>query len=278
MLEAAPYASIENEPGSPQGAAASRVQRVLLEVKLIWGGDVIALRHVRPSAQVTIRDVGPDVPGAPGLVIAREEAGAFVLCLPNGQSVPAGCRMTLRMGRVLLRVSLVADDADALPSVRPDSRVALGIIGAAVLHLVTLGLVAHGRAPEGAQDQEAVETMQRMIRSAEDRALAELATAKERPADESAAVPVPTPDAKRAALGSTPAKERGAAGNPSRATTAMAPVTRRWRRSGSSLFWPGPRGATEPAAPHSRSTPAPPRWATSSARPFTMPKAWAGSV
>lgn len=175
-------------------------------------------------AQLTLRDVGADVPGAPGLVIAREEGGTLVLCLPNGAAVPEGCRMTLRMGRTLLRLTLVADDADVLPPVRPDSRIALGIIAAAAVHLVVLGLVAHGRAPQGAEEQAALETMQRMVASAEERALLEVASAKERSASEM--VPVPKHEPKPAALAGTPAKERGRAGNPSRTSSGKARVTR----------------------------------------------------
>ena len=219
MLEAAPYASIEKVPGS-------REAKVLLEARLMWGGEAILVRHVRPRARVTIRDVGSAVLGSSELVIAREEGGAFVLCLPNGAAVPQGCRMTLRVGRALLRLTLVADDAEALPPARPDSRVALGIIAAAALHLVVLGLVAHGRAPEGAHEQAALETMQRMVASAEERAAHELASAKERSATEMAEPPVARAENKPAALAGTPANERGRAGNPARTTSGKAQITR----------------------------------------------------
>jgi len=141
-----------------------------------------------------------------------DEAGTFSLRLPNGALVPEGCRMTLRMGRTLLRLALVADDAVKLPRARPGTRTALGILGAAAIHLTVLGLMSHARVDEGASEQAARETMQRMVASAEDRASKELAAALEKSRVEtSPGMSAPTPD-----------KEQAAAGNPSKVTETAA--------------------------------------------------------
>ncbi len=235
------------------------------------------VRHLHARRELRVRDLGFDVPVAPDLVVAREDGGRLVLCLPNGAAVPAACRMAVRMGRATLRLSLVADDVDAPSRPRPDPRVALGIIAAAALHLVILGLVAHGRAPEGAQDEAALETMQRMVASAEERAVAELAAAKERSEQEAVTVrsssnALPKP----AAVAGTQVKERGAAGNPG--STKVAQVARRSRPSGSSRCSRAPKAVAVQAARRSPPRPDPPRWATSSARPSMTPKAPADSV
>lgn len=181
-LVPAPIASIETvEAGARPDAGTG----VLLEAKLVWGRDTIAVRHLRPRAELRLRDLALDVPGSPELVIAGvDAAGAFGLRLPNGADVPADCRMTLRMGRAVLRLTLVTDDLVMMPPPRADRRAAFGVLAAAVLHLVLLGFVAHGRAGDDApaSEQAAMEIMQRMVAAAEDRALAELAAAQERSA------------------------------------------------------------------------------------------------
>jgi hypothetical protein len=206
-----PYASIETvpatEPGPREGLG------LLLEAKLLWGRDTLGVRHLPVRAEICVRDLGFDVPACDDLVIGELDAsGAFGLRLPNGTAVPDGCRMTLRIGRALLRLSLVPDDVVKLPRATPDSRTAFGILGAAVLHLVVLGLVAHSRGAEGPREDEARETMQRMVASAEERALAELAAAQEKSrAETTPGVSAPTP-----------AKEQAAADDPPRTAVKVA--------------------------------------------------------
>ncbi len=218
-----PYASIEKVTAQAQPRAD---REVLLEAQLKWGGDVIHVRHLRARRQLRIRDLGFDVPGDPHLVVAREDEARLVLCLPSGAAVPDGCRTTLRMGRATLRLSLVADDVDAPRRALPDPRVAFGIITAAALHLVILGLLAHGRAPDGAQDEAALETMQRMVASAEARSIAELAAAKERSEHEALTVQSSSALPKPAAVAGRSVHERGAAGNPGSTKVARGRITR----------------------------------------------------
>jgi hypothetical protein len=223
----APYASVESVPSSRTAAGLGVPSRVLLEARLLWGGDPIAVRHLAPRPEVKLRDLGIDVEGDGALVVARRgDDGAFGLRLPDGALVPAGCRMNLRMGRATLRLALVADDAPAPPRARPDARVAFGIFVAAALHLVVLGLVKHGSAPPGSESEASRETMLRMMSAAEERALAELAAVQRQ--DTSVVLPAPgaRTDDKAGALAGSPAKERGQAGNPMRATLARARVTR----------------------------------------------------
>lgn len=185
---AVPIATVEavapsSAPAQDDGSAgvhAGSSGGVLLEARLVWGRDTIAVRHVRPRAEVLLGELALDVPGAPELVIAgRDQEGRFRLRLPNGALVPDDCRMTLRMGRAALRLSLVTDDLVMMPRARPDARVALGVLAAAALHLVMLGFVAGGRADEGVSEEAARATMQRLVSAAEERALAELAKAQE---------------------------------------------------------------------------------------------------
>ena len=228
MPDVAPYAyaSIEMVPARTQAPAASGVQELLVEAKLMWGGDVLDVRHLKPRARLTLRDVGKDVGGDPELVIAREQDGVLVLCLPNGHAVPEGCRMTLRTGRTQVRLTLVADDAEGLPPSRLDRRVALGVAVAAALHLVVLFLVAHGREPAGTQEEAARETLLRMVAAADERALGELAAANERAAEGAGPAALPKGDAKLPPAAVAAAHERGRAGNPSRASQGQGRLTR----------------------------------------------------
>ena len=213
---AVPIASVETVEA---GARPDPGLGVLLEAKLVWGRDTIAVRHVRPRAELRLRDLALEVPGSPDLVVAGvDEAGAFGLRLPNGANVPADCRMTLRMGRAVLRLTLVTDDLVMMPPPTADRRAAFGVLAAAVLHLVLLGFVAHGRAVDDApaSEQAAMETMQRMVAAAEDRALAELAAAQERSAVEESASPAgpstaETPQASTGVAAAAEAKAKASA-------------------------------------------------------------------
>lgn len=215
-----PFASIE--PLSTASAAeVGPLGPLLLEAKLLWGRDTLGVKHVpvRGLREVRVRDLGLDVPGCDELVVGSVDArtGALTLRLPNGEPVPAGCRMTLRMGRALLRLSLVPDDVAKLPRARRDPLVAFGILAAAAVHLIVLATIAHSRSDEGESEQSARATMTQMVASAEERALTELAATQEKTketrAEELAAA---------AAIASTPAKEEAKAGNPSKAAATAA--------------------------------------------------------
>jgi hypothetical protein len=223
-----PYASIEVDPRAPDTAVSS----VLIEAKLVWAGDVLAVAHVRPRALVRVRDLGLDVPAGHDLVVAHAEIvnGRIVdagLVLPNGVCVPGGHRMSVRIGRAILKLAFVEDDAEIVPRFAGDRRTAYGILGAAALHLVALGLVVHGRAPDNATDEVAMETMKGYLAAAEARANAELAQAM------AAAPPNDVEGGSTSSLAShTPGKQapkpdEGTAGDPSRVKEgARARVTR----------------------------------------------------
>ena len=203
-----PYASIEAvTPTGDNGAPR------LLEATLLWGQGTLGVRHLATRPVVRVGDLGMDVSGSADLVVGSvDAAGVFRLQLPNGALVPHGCRMTVRMGRTLLRLALVADDAVRLPRAIPSTRTALGILGAAALHLTVLGLMSHARVDEAASEQAARETMQRMVSSAEDRASKELAAALDKPRVEtSPGMSAPAAD-----------KEQAAAGNLSKVTETPA--------------------------------------------------------
>jgi hypothetical protein len=203
-----PYASIEALAPSSAAAVGGPF---LLEATHLWGRDTLGLRHVPARDVLRVRDLELDVPGCADLVLGcADDAGVFRLHLPNGALVPDGCRMTLRMGRTMLRLALVPDDAVKLPRKLPSKRVALGIIGAAAVHLTVLGLMSHARVDEGMSELAARETMQRMVAAAEDRASTELAAALEKSRVEPG-MSAPTPD-----------KEQAAAGNPSKVSETAA--------------------------------------------------------
>ncbi|MDB5219252.1 MAG: hypothetical protein JWO86_7179, partial [Myxococcaceae bacterium] len=185
-----PYASIETviAPSAPSGASgasgesAAVARGLLLEAKLLWGRDILDVRHIPARGELRVRDLGLDVPGCDDLLVGVVDpaTGTFALRLPNGARVPADCRMTLRMGRALLRLTLVPDDVAKLPRARRDPRIAFGILAAAVVHLVVLGIIAHSRGDEAETEQAARATMLRMVASAEERALSELAAAQQK--------------------------------------------------------------------------------------------------
>ena len=203
-----PYASIE---AVTPARAAVEAGPVLLEATLLWGRETLGIRHLPTRSRIRVGDLGMDVLGCADLELGSvDETGTFRLRLPNGAVVPEGCRMTVRMGPALLRLALVADDAVKLPRALPSTRTALGILAAAALHLTVLGLMSHARADEGASEQAARETMQRMVASADDRASRELAAALEKSRLEPG-MSAPTPD-----------KEQAAAGNPSKVTETAA--------------------------------------------------------
>lgn len=210
-----PYASIEST--APEAGAVPGP--LLLEARLLWGRDTLAVRHVPARGELRVRQLGLDVTGCDDLVVGSMDGatGAFALRLPNGAVVPAGCRMTLRMGRVLLRLTLMPDDVAKLPRAPRDPLVAFGILTAALLHLVLVASIAHSRSDEGETEQAARATMLQMVASAEERALSELAATQQKTretrAEELAAA---------AAVASTAEKEEARAGNPSKTNRAAA--------------------------------------------------------
>lgn len=187
--------------------------RVLVEARLSWGKDVLAVTHARFRAarnELLIGDLSIDVPDGHDIVVARRgKGGAIALQLPNGTAVPEGYRMTLHLGAATLRLALVADDIVVPLRFRPDARFAFGVIAAASLHIVVMGFLAAGRAPAGAQDENARAAMQGLLEKAELRAQAEAARIEE----EATKVRLLEP-AKGAAAARKEAE--GSAGNPAR--------------------------------------------------------------
>ena len=223
-----PYASIEAaSPASPASGAPS-TSRLLLEATLLWGRDTLAVRHLPARGALRVRDLGLlDVSRDRGgdLLVGDvdPEAGAFTLLLPNGTRVPEGCRMTLRMGRALVRLALVPDDVAKLPRSRRDPLVAFGILAAAVLHVIVLGTMAHTKTDEGETEASARATMLKMVASAEERALTEVAAARQKSREMAADDHAPS-----SPIASAPAKEEAKAGNVAKTsgTVARARITR----------------------------------------------------
>lgn len=209
------YASLESAP-EPKVAV---IGRVLLEAKLFWGQDLLGVAHVRPEGEVRVAQLGLEVPGGHHHVVARVDGGCVALVTPGGERVPPGCRMTLRLGRARLRLTLVDDDVPALPKPKSDPMLRRAVLGAAILHLCVAAIVVHGRGSDASLANADLPTMQRMLAAADERAAAELA------ASLAASGPTSLPSADR---GAEKKPDEGAAGNPARTTERRrATITKR---------------------------------------------------
>jgi hypothetical protein len=163
-----PYASIE------AGARDLPRARVVLAGTLLWGGELQRVAHVAAKKRIRVADLGFDLGGG-DVEIARMKEGELALVLPNGTLVPRGSRMSLRLGRAVLRLELVADDVAAPPRPGLDRRFAFGIIAAAVLHAALVGSIVHGRGSEATIEAGQRAELERYMMSIEQRAAAELA-------------------------------------------------------------------------------------------------------
>lgn len=178
------------------------MQKSLIEARLTWGDDTLAITHVRPRAQLRIRDLGLPIAHTPDLVIAR------------------GTKLEpdLHLGDVALRLALVEDDATSFPFVFPtEPRVALAVAAAAALHLVVLTLFMHGRIPPDSAEADARDAMKQYLAKAEERAAraeAEKAPPMTTPPDGAEAAMAPGAGTANGGRG-TPSEE-GTAGDPSR--------------------------------------------------------------
>jgi hypothetical protein len=209
------YASLESAP-EPKVAV---IGRVLVEAKLFWGPDLLGVAHVRPENEVRIAQLGLEVPGGHEHVVARVEGGCVALVTPSGERVPPGCRMTLRLGRARLRLTLVDDDVPVLPKPKSDPMLRRAVLGAAILHLGVAAIVVHGRASEASLSNADLPAMQRMLAAADERAAEELA------ASLASSGPTTLPSTDR---GAEKKPDEGAAGNPSRTTeNKRARITKR---------------------------------------------------
>ena len=187
--------------------------RVLVEAKLSWGRDVLAVRHAKLRGarnELLVSDLGLEVPTGHDLVIAtRAVDGTRALQLPNGTSVPEGYVMTLHLGGATIRLALVADDIVVPLRFRPDARFAFGVIAAATLHIGVMGFLAAGRAPAGSQEENARAAMQSLLTKADERAQAELARLDEEAAKAKIVEPANGDGVARK-------EKEGSAGNPAR--------------------------------------------------------------
>lgn len=128
------------------GAAPAEGPRVV-ELTLLWGGDVIAVEIARPPRGPGDVLVAGDLRATEmhaafeGVPLARADArGAWLLLLPDGVPAPEGTRIAARAGKALLRARLVTPTPIALPRARGDGRVRRAVLGAAVLHLAIMTL------------------------------------------------------------------------------------------------------------------------------------------
>lgn len=116
----------------------------VVEARLLWGKDVLAIRHLRAGGAVSIADF--DLPGIDdgALVVARDGA----LLLPTGARVPEGFAVKLRCGRATVVLALVDDDAPRIPRVTRSRMIASSVAIVAVLNVLVAGLFFERRAAE----------------------------------------------------------------------------------------------------------------------------------
>ncbi len=130
-----PFAAVESDPGAPAGPCT-------VEITLVWGGEPIATAHSRrgtkAGALFRASDAGERTIAAlfEDLPLARaEEDGRWTLLLANGEPAPEGTRLSIRTGKAVLRVRLVAPATLALPRAKSDGRVRRAFVGATIVHL-----------------------------------------------------------------------------------------------------------------------------------------------
>ncbi|WP_146649594.1 hypothetical protein [Labilithrix luteola] len=115
----------------------------VVEAQLFWERELQAVRHVTLGEELRLEDLNLELPTELDLLVARrdgERSPFFVL--PNGVVVPEGNRMSLRIGRLTLRLAFVVDDTPALPRVPLDPRVRLGVLAGVAVHLVFVSFFA----------------------------------------------------------------------------------------------------------------------------------------
>lgn len=206
-----PYVAVEVDPDERPADGAA----LAIEATLTWGGAVLGVTHVGAASRarrlVRVRDLDLPIASKLDLVIGSTEQGRARLVLPSGELVPPGCRMSLRLGRAVLRLSLVRADEAPLPRERSDGRVLKGLLLGALIHGTVLTMAVLGRAPV-ADEEAAAEVAMKGYLAAIDAREAALAAASLGSSET-----VETKDGEAApSSGST--REEGAAGNPSRIT------------------------------------------------------------
>lgn len=129
--------SVEVDPSGEPSAPRSAV-----ELRLVWGKDLVAVEVVPPPRKADAVLRGADLRSAEmqacfeEVTLARATAeGSWELVLPDGSAAPAGTRLASRTGKAVLRASLVTPEELDLPRERSDGRVRRAVLGATVLHL-----------------------------------------------------------------------------------------------------------------------------------------------
>ena len=144
---------------------------MLVEARLTWADDALAIAHVEPRRILRVAYLGLPAVSHEELIVARVEEGRVLLVRPDGESVPEGSRMTVDLGETTLELALVARDVARLPRRPADRRVAIAVALAAALHVVFVALAFHGRA-QGDDDEEAARaTMKQYLAAADERAM-----------------------------------------------------------------------------------------------------------
>ena len=112
--------------------------RDLIEGRLIWGENCVAVAHVEPGEVVRIADFGLPIPGDDQLIISALRHGRPILIHEDGECAPAGSSVTIVRDDLALALCLVERNPARLPLELGDLRVAQGVFLAAILHATIL--------------------------------------------------------------------------------------------------------------------------------------------
>jgi len=164
----------------------------MLEAKLAWGGEILAVSHVAPRAVVRLRDLGLPLV-ADDVVVARIDEGRLV---PTPD-------LAFVVGRCSLHLSLVPQEKAPRRLTPIDGRVFPALALASVLHALVLAIAFVGRGSAGDSEQRAFEALRTLVERAEEHAHAEVVLPKFGSNVDPAG-------------GSAAKNDEGAAGNPAR--------------------------------------------------------------
>lgn len=170
-----PHASVSVDRRHRPGAS-------VVEAQLFWERELQAVRHVELGDALRLEGLDLELPTDLDLLVARRDGeGNPFFVLPDGMVVPEGNRMSLRIGRLTLRLAFVVDDTPALPRVPLDPRIRLGVLAGLAAHVVFVSFFAFSPPRAVAPSNAPVASMRRSFVTPQALGLGDLTTTDEEP-------------------------------------------------------------------------------------------------
>lgn len=116
----------------------------VVEARLSWGGQLLAVGHRPADGASSLRDFGLPGLSDADLLVVRDGA----LLLPTGDPVPSGHALALRLGKATLRLAFVEDDAPLVPRVSRRRGIAVAAAIVAAMHVLVYGFCLERRDAE----------------------------------------------------------------------------------------------------------------------------------